>query len=66
MRFVRELKTRFPKLFPVVTAVLALGLVGGVAAVERSASGSCCFPGSPCCHPGADCCAGHGAKLAHR
>jgi hypothetical protein len=61
MHLVRYFKTRFPKLFPVVMAVLALGTVVGLEAYERSAraSDSCCYPGSPCCHPGSPCCAGH-------
>jgi hypothetical protein len=61
MRFVRDLEVRFPKLFPVVTVVLALGTVGGIAAYEHSAraADSCCYPGSPCCYPGSPCCAGH-------
>ena len=60
MRLVRDLKARFPKLFPDVIGVLALGTIGGVAAYERSAraSDSCCYPGSPCCHPGSPCCDG--------
>jgi hypothetical protein len=60
MRTLQALKARFPKLFPVLTTVLALGTVGGVVAYERLAKAdSCCYPGSPCCHPGSPCCAGH-------
>ena len=55
------LKARFPKLFPVMTAVIALGTVGGIGAYERhaNAADSCCSGGSSCCHPGSPCCAGH-------
>ena len=61
MSMYRSLKARFPKLFPIMTAVAALGLVGGLAAWERRANAaeSCCYPGAPCCHPGAACCAAH-------
>ena len=56
---ITDLKARFPKLVPVVAAVVALGAIGGAALYERSAKGDCCFPGAPCCHPGAACCAAH-------
>jgi hypothetical protein len=61
MDMLRGFKTRFPRLFSVLTTVAALGTVGGIAAYERhaNAADSCCYPGSPCCHPGAACCAGH-------
>jgi hypothetical protein len=61
MRIVSDLKARFPRLFPAVTAALLVGTVLGIAAYERSASASdsCCEPGSPCCYPGSPCCAGH-------
>ena len=61
MRLVADLKARFPRLFPFVTAVALIGSIGGIAAYERYANAgeSCCYPGSPCCHPGAACCAKH-------
>ena len=59
MRMLSTLKARFPKLFPVLTAVVALGTVGGIAAYERMGSDSCCAPGASCCYPGSPCCAGH-------
>jgi hypothetical protein len=65
MKLFADLKARFPRMFPVVTTVLALGTVGGIAAYEKLAS-DCCYPGSPCCHPGAACCNGHGHRTAQR
>jgi hypothetical protein len=61
MLTLNELKARFPKLFAVLTAVVAIGTVAGIAAYERraNAADSCCYPGAPCCQPGAPCCAGH-------
>ncbi|HEY8078196.1 MAG TPA: hypothetical protein VIF62_28910 [Labilithrix sp.] len=61
MRFLQPLRARFPKLYPVAAAVLALGAVSGIAAYERTAraAGDCCYAGSPCCYPGSPCCAGH-------
>jgi hypothetical protein len=59
MDLLATLRARFPRLFPVVTAMVALGGVAGLAAYERMSS-DCCYPGSPCCHPGSPCCAAHG------
>jgi hypothetical protein len=56
----RNLHARFPKLFPVMTAVVLLGGAGGAAAYERL-SHSCCSAGAACCYPGSPCCNG-----AHR
>lgn len=58
MTFLRNLKTRFPKLFPAVAAAVVLGSVGGAFAYEKL-SGDCCYPGAACCKPGAACCAKH-------
>ncbi|HVJ88834.1 MAG TPA: hypothetical protein VM580_03460 [Labilithrix sp.] len=58
-----DLKARFPKLFPTVVAVVALGGVGSYAAYERL-SADCCHAGASCCHQGAACCARH--KLAQQ
>ncbi len=55
MTVLSNLKARFPKLFPVAAALVALGSVGGVAAYEQF-SDDCCYPGAACCHPGAACC----------
>lgn len=55
----RMLKDRFPKGSPVLTLLLGLAAVGGVAAYEKSTQDSCCHPGAACCHPGAACCAAH-------
>lgn len=61
MRMIQSFKARFPKLFPVLATVAALGAVGGAALFERAAHAddSCCQPGAPCCKPGAACCAAH-------
>ena len=61
MRFLTDMKARYPKLFPAAALAIALGGIAGVAAYERSANAadSCCYAGSPCCHPGSPCCAGH-------
>lgn len=70
MRMLQTFKARYPKLFPVLAAVVALSAVGGAALYERTAraSGDCCYPGAPCCHPGAACCNKHKAKgeVAHQ
>jgi hypothetical protein len=61
MRMLRDLKARFPRLFPVLTAAVVLSALGGAALYERSAR-DCCQPGAACCHPGAACCKGHQAQ----
>jgi len=55
MKFLTDLKARFPKLYPTALALAVLGGLGGYAAYERFA-GDCCELGAPCCHPGAACC----------
>ncbi|HEY0465933.1 MAG TPA: hypothetical protein VGC79_17085, partial [Polyangiaceae bacterium] len=55
-----DLKSRFPRLFPTLLAVVTIGSAGSYAAYERFAD-DCCAPGSACCHPGAACCARHHA-----
>ena len=61
MKLFASLKARYPKVFPVVAAIVAISSVGGLAAYERR-TGDCCYPGAPCCHPGAACCAKHKAQ----
>jgi hypothetical protein len=57
MKFVKNLKARFPWLYHALAAAIVLGSAGGYAAYERLA-GDCCYVGSPCCYPGSPCCAG--------
>lgn len=59
MTTLKSLRTRFPKAFAALTFSLGIAAVGGIAAYEKSAKDSCCYPGSPCCYPGSPCCAGH-------
>lgn len=53
-----KIRSRFPKVLPVVVvAIAALGGLGARTAYEKlSATSDCCYPGSPCCYPGAPCC----------
>ncbi|HYP78357.1 MAG TPA: hypothetical protein VER12_20435 [Polyangiaceae bacterium] len=60
MKFITDLRTRFPRLFPALCTVVALGGVGSYAAYEHL-SDDCCELGAPCCHPGAACCLRHHA-----
>jgi len=60
MKFIAGLKSRFPRFFPVLLALVTVGSAGSYAAY-RHFSDDCCYPGSPCCHPGAACCLRHNA-----
>jgi hypothetical protein len=57
MTFLGAMKARFPKMFPYVAALVALG--GGGAAAYDYFYGDCCYPGADCCRPGAACCLAH-------
>ncbi len=61
MNVLSNLKARFPKVYPVVATLVALGGVGGAVAYEQL-SADCCYPGASCCHPGAACCTRHQAQ----
>ena len=61
MKLIAELKSRFPRLFPVLLAAVTVGSVGSYAAYEHLSDDDCCYLGAPCCHPGAACCLRHHA-----
>ena len=61
MQFMTSLKSRFPRLFPALLAVVTIGSAGSYAAYQQLSDGDCCYPGAPCCHPGAACCLRHHA-----
>ena len=60
MKFITDLRARFPRLFPSMLVLVTLGSAGSYVAYERLTD-DCCYPGSPCCHPGAACCLRHHA-----
>ena len=58
MKFITDLRSRFPRLFPTLLGVVLVGSAGGYVAYEQLAD-DCCALGAPCCHPGAACCSRH-------
>ncbi|MET0792824.1 MAG: hypothetical protein ABW061_14990 [Polyangiaceae bacterium] len=61
MKFITALKSRFPRLFPTLLAVVTIGSAGSYAAYQHLSDDDCCTPGAACCHPGAACCLRHHA-----